>query len=125
MKHVIRPEGIAGGHPGRTGDIRINPETEGEKRLPSRYADYPLKAGDVFRLDTPGGGGFGHPLDRDPELVLKDVRERYVSPESAFADYGVVLCGQEPAWVLDHQATLARRAELRSEQLQVETIETA
>ena len=124
MKHIIQPEGVSGGHPGRTGDIRINPDTPGEKRLPSRYADYPLKAGDVFRLDTPGGGGFGDPLDRDPALVLKDVREGYVSPESALADYGVVLRGREGAWELDEDATLARRAEMRGDELQVETIET-
>jgi N-methylhydantoinase B len=124
MKHIIQPEGVSGGHPGRTGDIRINPETDAEKRLPSRYADFPLKAGDVFRLDTPGGGGFGDPLDRDPALVLQDVREGYVTPESALADYGVVLRGQAHAWTLDEDATLARRAEMRGNALQVETIET-
>src|ERR1700719_3055162 len=55
-KHVIAPNGFAGGHEGRTGDIWINPDTDTAKRLPTRYADYPLLAGDVFRLDTPGGG---------------------------------------------------------------------
>lgn len=124
MKHIIQPKGVAGGHPGRTGDIRINPQTEGEKRLPSRYADYPLKTGDVFRLDTPGGGGFGDPLDRDPALVVQDVREGYVSPESALADYGVVLRGQASAWTLDEEATLARRGEMRGEELQVENVDT-
>ena len=54
-----RRTALAGGNPGRTGDILINPERDGEKRLPTRYADYPLKVGDVFRLDTPGGGGYG------------------------------------------------------------------
>ena len=75
MKHVIPPNGCAGGAPGRPGDIWINPETDEAKRLPTRYADYPLKEGDVFRLDTPGGGGYGDPLARDPERVLADVRE--------------------------------------------------
>ena len=42
-KHVMPPNGFAGGRPGRTGDILINPERAGEKRLPTRYADYPLK----------------------------------------------------------------------------------
>ncbi|MEX0842398.1 MAG: hydantoinase B/oxoprolinase family protein, partial [Xanthobacteraceae bacterium] len=121
MRHVIAPEGIAGGRPGRTGDIRINPQTDREKRLPSRYADYPLKAGDVFRLDTPGGGGFGDPLERDPELVLKDVRESYVSVESAAADYGVVLERQGHDWRLDAAATATRRAALRKEKPQPET----
>jgi N-methylhydantoinase B len=121
MKHIIRPEGIAGGRPGRTGDIRINPQTDQDKRLPSRYADYPLKAGDVFRLDTPGGGGFGDPLARDPELVVQDVREGYVSIGSAAADYGVVLQRQGNAWLLDGSATAARRAALRDERCKAET----
>lgn len=125
MKHIIQPEGVSGGQPGRTGDIRINPDTTTEKRLPSRYADYPLKAGDVFRLDTPGGGGFGDALERDPELVLADVREGYVSEESAASDYGVVLRKRDGVWALDITATLARRAELRMQGLQVEAIEIA
>src|SRR5438874_248662 len=59
MKHVIPPNGCAGGQPGRPGDIWINPDTAGSTRLPTRYADYQLKAGDTFRLDTSGGGGHG------------------------------------------------------------------
>ncbi|HEY7386630.1 MAG TPA: hydantoinase B/oxoprolinase family protein [Beijerinckiaceae bacterium] len=124
MKHVIQPEGVAGGDPGRTGDIHINPGTPAEKRLPSRYADYPLKAGDIFRLDTPGGGGFGDALDREPELVLKDVREGYVSAEAALADYGVVLHQDGSTWTLDEDATLTQRAELRSAAAPGETIAT-
>src|SRR2546430_1466758 len=79
----------AGGHDGRSGDIVINPDHESAKRLPTRYADYPLRQGDVFRLDTPGGGGFGDPLEREPERVLADVREGYVSREAAEKDYAV------------------------------------
>ena len=62
MKHVIPPNGCAGGNTGRPGDIWINPDGKDAKRLPTRYADYPLKKGDVFRLDTPGGGGHGDAL---------------------------------------------------------------
>ena len=90
-KHVIAPNGAAGGGKGRTGDIIVNPGRADEKRLPTRYADYPLKKGDGFRLDTPGGGGLGDPLTRDPEAVAADVREGYVSREAAERDYGVAL----------------------------------
>ena len=78
MKHVIPPNGCAGGSTGRPGDIWINPDSKDAKRLPTRYADYPLKEGDIFRLDTPGGGGHGDPLAREPERVLADVREGFV-----------------------------------------------
>ncbi len=91
MKHVIPPNGMAGGKPGRPGDIWINPETDRARRLPTRYADYPLKDGDVFRLDTPGGGGYGDPRARPAERVLADIREGYVTLEAAARDYGVVL----------------------------------
>ena len=108
MKHVIPPNGMAGGSPGRPGDIWINPETGQARRLPTRYADYPLKASDVFRLDTPGGGGYGDPLARPAERVLDDVREGFVSPEAAARDYGVVLTVGGGA--VDEAATMKRRA---------------
>lgn len=104
-KHVIPAEGYCDGLPGRTGDIRINPDAETWKRLPSRYADYPLKAGDVFELETPGGGGYGDPLTRDPASVLADVREGYVSVEAAGRDYGVVLVKGRDGPQVDMDAT--------------------
>jgi N-methylhydantoinase B len=115
MRHSIPPSGCAGGGSGRPGDIWINPDTAAAKRLPTRYADYPLRAGDLFRLDTPGGGGHGDPLARDPERVLADVREGVVSKEAAERDYGVVLKPAGRAWLLDEAATQTRRAQLRAE----------
>ncbi|OYV59140.1 MAG: hypothetical protein B7Z71_08710, partial [Acidocella sp. 21-58-7] len=108
-KHVIAPQGSAGGLPGRTGDILINPGTAHEKRLPTRYADFPLKAGDVFRLDAPGGGGFGNPWEREATAVLDDIRQGYVSVEMAAAQYGVVLKKIGDEWIIDDAATFVRR----------------
>ena len=115
MKHLIPPNGCAGGGNGRPGDLWINPDSRAAKRLPTRYADYPLRAGDIFRLDTPGGGGHGDPLARDAERVLADVREGLVSREAAERDYGVVLEPAARSWVIDRTATQARRAQLRRE----------
>jgi N-methylhydantoinase B len=114
MKHIIPPNGCAGGAPGRAGDIWINPDTEDAKRLPTRYADYPLKEGDMFRLDTPGGGGHGDPLARDPQLVLADVEDGIVLRDVAERVYGVVLERAAHAWRLDPAATRARRAQLKT-----------
>ena len=59
-KHVIPPNGMAGGGDGRARRYLDQSRTPtSAKRLPTRYADYPLKEGDMFRLDTPGGGGYG------------------------------------------------------------------
>ena len=108
MKHTIPPHGSHGGKTGRTGDIWINPDTAAAKRLPTRYADYPLKEGDVFRLDTPGGGGFGNPLARDPAQVLADVAQGYISMQAAERDYGVVI--DKAGRAVDEAATARRRA---------------
>src|SRR5262249_16344492 len=113
-KHVIPPNGGNGGEPGRTGDIWINPESDAAKRLPTRYADYPLRRGDVFRLDTPGGGGFGDPLARDPQRVAHDVAAGNVSVEAAARQYGVVVRRHGRFYLVDEAATEQRRAEMRA-----------
>ena len=109
-KHVIAPNGVAGGGNGRTGDIVVNEGRAGEKRLPTRYADYPLHAGDIFKLDTPGGGGSGNPLRRDPAAVVTDVNEGYVSLEAAKRDFGVALKRDGRRYRLDTAATEKLRA---------------
>jgi N-methylhydantoinase B len=108
MRHVIPPSGTVGGGVGGRGALVINPDREA-KRLPTRYADYPLKAGDIFRLDTPGGGGFGDPHERDPQRVRDDVAEGYVTAEAAEQVYGVVLREAEGQWQVDADATRKRR----------------
>jgi N-methylhydantoinase B len=72
----------------------------------------PVKAGEVIRIRTTGGGGWGNPLERDPELVVRDVVWRKVSPAAALADYGVVLTGSLEDDSLGHDAgaTAAERA---------------
>jgi N-methylhydantoinase B len=109
MKHVIPPHGCANGRDGRTGDIVINPDSAAAKRLPTRYADYPLRHGDIFRLDTPGGGGFGDPFEREPERVLADVQEGYITRAAAECEYGVVLVETECRFTVDPIATARKR----------------
>jgi N-methylhydantoinase B len=74
----------------------------------------------VVRLETPGGGGFGDPLDRDPQAVLLDVREGYVSPQAADIAYGVVLRQERHGWILDAAATQTLRAALRTRRMNQE-----
>ena len=109
-KHVIAPEGAADGGKGRTGDIVVNPDTPSAKQLPTRYADYPLKGGDRFRLETPGGGGFANGYTRDPALVLRDLREGYVTLQGAKRDYGVVASRAGDDFIIDEAATKQARA---------------
>src|SRR5436853_6710493 len=102
---------------GRPGDIWINPKTKEAKRLPTRYADYPLKKGDIFRLDTPGGGGHGEPLAREADRVLAAVREGFVSPKTAERDYGVMRNRKGRSGMLEQPATEARRASMKADNM--------
>ena len=111
---MIPPLGADGGGPGRTGDLTINPGTD-EKHLPTRYADYPLKAGDIFRLETPGGGGLGNPFERDAQAGRKDVAEGYVSAERAARDYGVAVVNHGAGYCLDETETARLRANGREQ----------
>jgi N-methylhydantoinase B len=96
-KHRVAPWGSDGGADGGKGACVINPQSQDEKRLPSRFGDYPLGKDDIVRIERPGGGGLGNPLERPVEKVLEDVCQGYVSLERAPADYGVSLdfCGGE------------------------------
>ena len=62
-------------------------------------------------MDAAGGGGYGDPLERDPELVENDVADGYVSLESARADYGVVI--HPETLKVDEEATQTLRAALK------------
>ena len=66
-----------------------------------------LKAGDAYMMRSGGGGGFGQPVERDPALVARDVREGYVSRGQAIGAYRVVLDGNGK---VDEAATRALRA---------------
>ena len=81
--------GLNGGRAGKPGRILINPDTPAETEVSPAGENIPLKAGDLLRAETPGGGGWGHPYDRDPAAVLRDVREGFTTRQSAPSDYGV------------------------------------
>ena len=95
--------GIKGGLAGRPGGSMKNPGTEEEESVFFSRDAVPVKRNDLIRLITPGGGGWGDPLERDVELVRLDVLRRLVSTESAHRDYGVVI--QADTGEVNHKAT--------------------
>jgi N-methylhydantoinase B len=99
---VNPPWGVAGGLAGGSGRAVVNPGTANERVLPPLSDGAVLRRGDVLRLETGGGGGWGHPFDRPVELVLADVLGGFITTEAAARDYGVV--------VGDDAATTVRRA---------------
>jgi N-methylhydantoinase B len=85
------PWGIAGGMSGGTGRIVINPGTDHERVIAPLSDGNSIKRGDVLRIATGGGGGYGHPFDRPAEKVLEDVLGGFVSVDAARKHYGVVV----------------------------------
>ncbi len=90
-KHAIEPFGSNQGRPGGKGACVVNPETKDAKQLPSRFGDHRLRANDTIRIERPGGGGLGNPLKRRVDKVVEDVRQGYVTIDSARSQYGVAL----------------------------------
>jgi N-methylhydantoinase B len=88
----IPPFGLFGGDDGSVNRMLIKPSGAAEwQELPSRESNYGLHKGDVVRIETAIGGGFGDPLERDPALVAVDVLDGYLPAEAAEDVYGVVL----------------------------------
>lgn len=80
--------GLFGGHDATPPIVVVNPDREDERRM-LKASRVVLGRGDVIRTMTGGGGGFGDPRERDPELVRRDVRNGHVTPERASEVYGV------------------------------------
>ncbi len=89
-RHKYVPWAIAGGQEGSRNEVRIF-HTDRREVVLGKCARYPLKRGEVARLITGTGGGWGSPLERPVEAVIEDVRDGYVSLEQAKRDYGVEL----------------------------------
>lgn len=108
--------GLAGGHAGAPFRVTVDPGGPDERILPGLVDDEPIAAGTLVRIETTGGGGWGDPLDREPERVGLDVLHGKVSEGAAREDYGVVVrVVDDAAFEIDADATSALRAQLRRE----------
>jgi N-methylhydantoinase B len=103
------PWGVRGGLPGRRARAHVLRAGGGVEPVHAKQV-FTLEEGDTVVLETAGGGGYGDPLEREPESVCADVLDRKVSPEVACEIYGVVLVGEPVA--VDEEATRRQRARL-------------
>ncbi|HYA27518.1 MAG TPA: hydantoinase B/oxoprolinase family protein, partial [Acidobacteriota bacterium] len=110
-KHTVAPKGIDGGLEGKTGHCVLNPGKAGERVIPSRFSDHVLHPGEVFSLETPGGGGLGNPLSRDPQRVLNDVRNGYVTQKRACEVYRVAIDVADGDFTLNETQTQGLRGQ--------------
>ncbi|MBA8909333.1 MULTISPECIES: hydantoinase B/oxoprolinase family protein [Aminobacter] len=86
------PQGALGGRDGMVNSVTVF--RDGAAHVPphlSKEQDIPLKSGDRVSVGTPGGGGYGDPLERDPDLVLRDIGLGYYTREQAADMFGVVI----------------------------------
>ncbi|MGM0717422.1 MAG: hydantoinase B/oxoprolinase family protein [Halobacteriota archaeon] len=107
-----RPWGVFGGRSAQPSKFVRNPDTGEETELGSKSTTK-LDPGDVVSIRTPGGGGYGDPIERDPDAVLDDVLDGKVSTERAKQAYSVIL--SDDGETVDCDATNAHREEIRSE----------
>lgn len=104
----VGPQGVLGGMDGAPNEVTV--WQKGTAHTPehlSKEQDIPLNPGDRVRVKTPGGGGYGDPMTRDPERVAGDVALGRYTPAQAETLFGVVLDNTGAA---DLEATARRRA---------------
>jgi N-methylhydantoinase B len=104
-RSVLACWGVKGGRAGRPFSVVIDPGRPNERTVDALADAEPVRAGEVIRIRTTGGGGWGDPLERPYGEVAGDVAAGKVSVAGARADYGVVIG--------DPDATEAVRASLR------------
>jgi N-methylhydantoinase B len=118
-RRKLPPWGLWEGKPGATSDCLLQIAGESDwKSVDVSMTPVPADSRAIIR--TAGGGGWGDPLERDPERVRTDVMEGFVSPEVARSDYGVVLKAGKAGNnnnnpQVDTQATKKLRAEMKKE----------
>src|SRR5204863_2841196 len=105
----FQPWGRVGAEPGASGQTLVDPG-EPNARLIGKIDVLKLEPGTTVRILSPGGGGYGDPLDRDPAAVAKDVADGLVTADAALGAYGVVLANGG----VDVAATERQRAARRT-----------
>ena len=109
------PWGVLGGETGMRSSKRLVRINGTEEWLPAKAEGVKVKSGDLLYFNTWGGGGWGDPYQRDPEIVRQDVRRRLVTTEGA-RRYGVIISDDG---TVDQAATRQLRAELVAQRTDV------
>ena len=103
--------GVAGGMGGGLSRVVLNPDTPDEREIRPFSDDNRWKRGDLVRIYTAGGGGWGDPLERAAAMVLDDVLDGFVSMDTARESYGVVI--NPDTLRVDGEATEEQRQSIR------------
>ncbi|MCT4477299.1 hydantoinase B/oxoprolinase family protein [Peribacillus frigoritolerans] len=101
-RHTDPPRGVFGGQDGLTGSMTLNPNTNGEQNLHAKLTNYKIRKGDLLEIRTPCAGGYGNPNERDPQMVLDDILDDFISKETVKEVYKVVIRND---FTIDEEAT--------------------
>jgi N-methylhydantoinase B len=112
-RSILSCWGLRGGKAGRPFEVTVDPGGPRERTVHALADAEPVAAGEVIRIRTTGGGGWGDPLERPYSEVVRDVRWRKVSVQGAESDYGVVVRGSVDDPVVDEPASDSLRARVR------------
>ncbi|MCM3690886.1 hydantoinase B/oxoprolinase family protein [Neobacillus niacini] len=113
-RHYDPPKGVRGGHDGETGSLGLTRTNEKEQNLHAKVTNFKINAGDRLLIKTPSAGGYGNPLERNPQEVVEDVLDEFISRNTARNVYGVVIDSEGK---LDLPATLKLRTNLEKEKV--------
>lgn len=102
-----QPWGLQGGRAAAANDAWLERADGTVLMLPGKFDHLAIDPGDMFVMRTGGGGGWGNPYDRDPEMVRRDVENGLLTGAQAEEWYGVVVTGSPPA--VDRERTDGRR----------------
>ncbi|NNM46533.1 hydantoinase B/oxoprolinase family protein [Knoellia koreensis] len=114
-RSILACWGVKGGKAGMPFSVTIDPGGPSEREVDALADAEPVKAGQVIRIRTTGGGGWGDPLERPYDEVERDLRWGKVSFEGARTAYGVVASGTKDKPSIDVEASDELRAELREQ----------
>ncbi|MFC3999465.1 hydantoinase B/oxoprolinase family protein [Nocardiopsis sediminis] len=112
-RSILACWGVKGGRAGAPFQVTIDPGGPREREMGGLVDGEPVRAGEVIRIRTTGGGGWGDPLERPVGAVVADVRCGKVSRRAAREDYGVPVEGPDDAPHADPAAVDALRDQLR------------
>ncbi|HEX5523004.1 MAG TPA: hydantoinase B/oxoprolinase family protein, partial [Pedococcus sp.] len=114
-RSILACWGVKGGKAGQSFQVTVDLGGPEEREVDALADNEPVKAGQVIRIRTTGGGGWGDPLERPYDEVERDLRWGKVSFEGARRDYGVVASGTKDEPVVDTAASDSLRERLRAE----------
>jgi N-methylhydantoinase B len=118
----VSPWGLFGGGHGNNAAILIKKRGDTTFRTfkevyqtvsPAKFVNCVVRPGDQILLQAPGGGGYGDPLKRPPELVVRDIDQEFISVEAGRSLYGVAVRKIDGRYELDAAATEALRASMQ------------